>query len=135
MRPPDIEGRPPAGSRPKTSPTPASPYQTIPTGKDTAQLDLESYRAELATRARDTGIESAARADDEWCRRVSEFIYDLAPGETFTADTIRSRFSASNASGPVILSAARRRVIRHVGWTKSTAITRHGSDIKIWERT
>ena len=66
---------------------------------------------------------------------MEEWIYNLPAGYEFTADDIRSSFGASNASGSVINAAAKRRVIEHIGWAESRAISRHGSDIKVWRRT
>jgi hypothetical protein len=109
--------------------------QIISGGKDTAQASLEDYRQELAERARATGMQAAESPDLAWCRQVSDWIYDLPPGFHFTADDIRRDQGSSKASGPVIGNAARRRVIVHVGWVKSTAVSRHGADIKQWRRT
>lgn len=129
-----MEGRPPAGSRPKTSPTPASRDQNPAPVTDTAQLDLESYRAELATNARDTGQVRAARSDPDYCRDVGEWIYNLPTGYEFTADTIRSAFGASPASGSVLSKSAKDGAITHIGWTTSKAITRHAAPLRVWRR-
>jgi hypothetical protein len=66
---------------------------------------------------------------------VSEWIYDLRPGETFTADTIRSVHGASMAAGSVIRTAAKRRVIVRIGFTESASPSRHSGTMSIWERT
>lgn len=135
MKRPDLEGRPPCGSRPQTQPAPASRDESLAPVRDTAQLDLEAYRAELTTTARDTGTSSAERNDAEWSERVAEWIYDRPPGFRFTADTIRTVHGSSRATGSVIRTCAHRRVIRRVGYTGSTSATRHAGTIAIWERT
>jgi hypothetical protein len=84
---------------------------------------------------RDAALESAERGDPDWAQRVSDWIYDLAPGARFTADDIRSRFGSSKASGSVIRSAAKRRVILKTGYVESKALSRHGGTIAEWVRT
>jgi hypothetical protein len=135
MRPGKDGGGPWEGRHPETSPPLASPPSSIAGVQDTAQSSFDDYRSELATAGRDHGLQSAATNEVEWCDRVADWIYDLAPGHEFSADDIRREFGASKASGAVIRGCAQRHVIEHVGWTRSQAVTRHGSDIKVWRRT
>jgi hypothetical protein len=133
--------RPPteAGSRPETSTTTIRehglPGDKVFTTVTTAQATLDQYIEEQTVRARDAGFRSAEYGDPDYCRDVAKWIENLPAGYRFDADTIHSCFGASMASGSVVNSAARRGLIEHVGWTKSKAITRHGSDIKVWRRT
>lgn len=110
--------------------------QTMAGGQDTAQATLDDYyRQELTERVRDTGLQAAKDADREWCRKVTEWIYDLPPGFEFTADDIRREHGTSQASGSVIRTAAQRRVIVRAGFTESQAVSRHGGTIRVWVRT
>jgi hypothetical protein len=104
-------------------------------GEDTAQATLEDHRQTLAERARDIGMTSAEMSDAEWCRKVSDWIYDLPAGFQFTADTLRSEWGATKASGSVIRTAASRRVIVRAGYTESKAVSRHCGTIALWVRT
>lgn len=136
MRPPDIEGGPPAEGRPKTSPNPASPPKSIAGVTDTTpQATLDEYLTDLGRNARDHGLRVAVASDAEWCDRVNDWIYALPAGARFTADTIRTEHGSSRATGSVIRSCARRRIIVRVGYTESTSPTRHAGTIAIWERT
>jgi hypothetical protein len=133
MRPLQIEGRPPAGSRPRTQPSPASRDESI--APVTAQLDFESYQAELVTAARDAGLASAACNDAEWVESVLEWIYDLPAGAVVHADLVRSLHGPSRAAGPVFRTAAKRGVLEAVGLQESSAITRHKGLQRVWRRT
>lgn len=105
------------------------------TASDQEQDDLFTWARSMASAARNAGEDRAKVSDPDYCRDLEEWIYNLPAGYEFDANTIRSMFGASNAAGAVVGSAARKRLIEHVGWTKSRAITRHGADIKIWRRS
>jgi hypothetical protein len=77
-------------------------------------------------------------ADAEWKARVDEAIEDLAAtGERFTAEDVRAIAGDPpdhpNAMGARFNAAARRRLIRKVGYQLSNRASLHRHPIAVWE--
>ena len=101
---------------------------------DTAQLDLESYQAELATTARDSSVRAAlqnanADPDTELARQALED--RIASGLPFTTDSLPHP-AGRGVMGALIQQAIKRGRIESVGRTRSKRLQAHGRHIDIW---
>jgi hypothetical protein len=97
-------------------------------------VTLDEYAAGLASAAREAGLERARRGDPDGFDLAVGIIRRLAwSGETFTADTVRSEILiASNAVGTAFAHLRCKGVIESVGYTTSTATSRHGGTLRLW---
>ena len=138
MRPPDERG---GGHRPRLRTGPAAKQlrrQFLASGKDTAQLDLEDYRDEMATAAQEAGMRGADFTSPDWIRRAVGYIYALEPGELATGDDLRRELGSApspGAPGVAIKQAQRFGLIEFDRYVKATSITRHGGVTGQWRRT
>lgn len=113
------------------------PRPNRPSDPDPAQpqLELVTYREQLVTTAKNTGIKRSGQSDPDALARVLEAISDLAAeGWTFTSDDVRARtgpgFEAVMGAGFHV--ARRRGLTEAVGVETSKALSRHGSLIRTW---
>jgi hypothetical protein len=100
-----------------------------------AQATLDAYAAEMATRARDTGLQASMHNDQEWHDRVLAWIEGLTPGTEFSADDVRREWGASSAAGSVFRVARRRGLIDVVGLAESGSPSRRRGVQRVWRRT
>ena len=123
------------GTAPKSGPHDYGYPATSP-HQDTAvvQESLEDYRRTFAEQARDTGMQAAEATDPEWADRVLEFIYVQDAGTVLDADIVRREFGSSPAVGSVFRRASSAGLIRCVGITTSTAVSRHRGITRRWVR-
>ena len=136
MRPANKEGPGLADpDLPKRIATTTFQNQIIAGGEDTAQASLEEYRQTLAERARDTGTSFAMANDAEFVELVLDWLYDLAPGVSVSADDVRREFGSSSAMGSIFRTAGRRGVLQKVEVKESTAVSRHKGLHYGWRRT
>jgi hypothetical protein len=130
MRPPNERGRG------LTSPDPQDghPAACSQDSSGVGQATLDAYIAELASRARDTGLATAERNDAEWANRVFAWIAGLEHGVEVTADDARREWGTSPAMGSVFRRASQAGLISPVGLTESTAVSRHKGLQRVWRR-
>jgi hypothetical protein len=128
--------RPPAeaGGRHKILATRFRP-QRIAGGNDTPQPTLEDYVASMARNARDTGLQSSAHHDVEWCERVLNWTADLEPGVELDADDIRVEFGALAGCRSGFQARSQAHLIECIGMSESRAVTRHRGLQRRWVRT
>ena len=99
------------------------------------QLDLSEYQRQLATAARDAGLQSAAASDPDLLDEVVNAITELAwTGDVFSADHVRSRVGpgCSSLLGVAFRKVARQGLIAPAGITVSDAVTRHRGLQRQW---
>lgn len=111
------------------------------------QLDLIQPAVSAARVLRDAGMETAVRhADavvDGWSERAYQFLLDFIganPRRRFMAEDVRADAEAAGlplppdnrAWGAVIAKAAKRKLIRRIGFGPQTSITCHCSPKSIW---
>jgi hypothetical protein len=102
---------------------------------DPGQQTLDEYRQGLLERARDTGINSAERADAEWAEGSIDWITELPAGTILSGDDLRAARGTSLASGAVFRRAAAAGLIVKYDVVTSTVPSRHGALTQRWLRT
>ncbi|MEX0756118.1 MAG: hypothetical protein WD556_13565 [Actinomycetota bacterium] len=100
---------------------------------------LDDYMERIAERRRETGLDSARRADPDWAAQARALISDFAQrGDPFTTDDVAAHLPPApgpGALGAAIRGARARRQITCVGRRVSTRPTRHGGEIRVWMGT
>lgn len=97
--------------------------------------DLEAYRAGLVKSVRDAG-EQRALWDRNWADAAFEELERLAAGgHDFCADDLVAEVGQPDSPGAVgaaFSSAAKSGLIRHLGYTTSRRVSRHGGLVRVW---
>jgi hypothetical protein len=134
MRP--NEERPPtvAGSRQEGTATTPFQHERIAGGKDTAQASLDDYVRDQVERARDTGLLTAERDDQEWADRALQYLEGPQVGLVVSADDLRHELGTSPAMGSVFRKASRAGLIEAHGITESSAPSRRKGITRTWVR-